>query len=226
MIKKDFEYIESLSDQEIVEAILNRDTVITRLYLYEKCYPLFKAEFSPDGRYIMTKSTDHTVKLWGMEGKSCVMNMEHDHIIENASFSPDGKYIVTSSWDRTAKLWSIESGNCVRTMYHDDYVTNASFSPDGKYIVTTSSDGMAKLWSSKDLNCIMTMNLDYENNSVVFSPGSKYMAILSSSSDVSISGTAHIYKLKSLSEILDKWSEILGPNAELTEEEKGKYYLN
>ncbi len=120
-----------------------------------------------------------------MEGKSCVMNMEHDHIIENASFSPDGKYIVT-----------------------------------------TSSDGMAKLWSSKDLNCIMTMNLDYENNSVVFIPGSKYMAILSSSSDVSISGTAHLYKLKSLTEILDKWSEILGPNAEITEEEKGKYYLN
>ncbi len=29
-----------------------------------------------------------------------------------------------------------------------------------------------------------------------------------------------------LSEILDKWSEILGPNAELTEEEKARYFLN
>ena len=36
-------YIESLTDEEIVSAILNRDTRITRLYLYEKCYPLFKA---------------------------------------------------------------------------------------------------------------------------------------------------------------------------------------
>lgn len=32
--------------------------------------------------------------------------------------------------------------------------------------------------------------------------------------------------LLSLTEILDKWSEILGPNAELTEEEKEKYFLN
>ena len=36
-------YIESLTDEEVVRAILNRDARITRLYLYEKCYPLFKA---------------------------------------------------------------------------------------------------------------------------------------------------------------------------------------
>ena len=36
-------YIESLTDEEVVSAILNRDARITRLYLYGKCYPLFKA---------------------------------------------------------------------------------------------------------------------------------------------------------------------------------------
>lgn len=36
-------YIESLTDEEVVSAILNRDTKITRLYFYEKCYPLFKS---------------------------------------------------------------------------------------------------------------------------------------------------------------------------------------
>ena len=38
-------YIESLTDEEVVSAILNRDARITRLYLYEKCYPLFKARY-------------------------------------------------------------------------------------------------------------------------------------------------------------------------------------
>ena len=37
------QYIESLTDCEIVKAILRRDANITRLYFYEKCYPLFKA---------------------------------------------------------------------------------------------------------------------------------------------------------------------------------------
>ena len=31
------------TDQEIVEAILNRNTLITKEYLYRKCYPLFKS---------------------------------------------------------------------------------------------------------------------------------------------------------------------------------------
>lgn len=38
-------YIESLTDEEVVSAILNKDARITRLYLYEKCYPLFKARY-------------------------------------------------------------------------------------------------------------------------------------------------------------------------------------
>uniref|UniRef100_UPI004056AA5D RNA polymerase sigma factor n=1 Tax=Alistipes sp. TaxID=1872444 RepID=UPI004056AA5D len=38
-------YIDSLTDKEIVSAILGRDTRITRLYLYEKCYPLFKVRY-------------------------------------------------------------------------------------------------------------------------------------------------------------------------------------
>lgn len=35
--------ITTYTDQEIVKAILNRDTLITKEFLYRKCYPLFKA---------------------------------------------------------------------------------------------------------------------------------------------------------------------------------------
>ena len=42
MTSIDRQYIESLTDQDIVDAILRKDTKITRLYFYEKCYPLFK----------------------------------------------------------------------------------------------------------------------------------------------------------------------------------------
>ena len=45
MKQEDRLYIESLTDKEIVEAILRRDAKITRLYLYEMYYPLFKARY-------------------------------------------------------------------------------------------------------------------------------------------------------------------------------------
>lgn len=38
-------HITSMSDQEIVCAILNKDERITRVFFYHKCYPLFKSYF-------------------------------------------------------------------------------------------------------------------------------------------------------------------------------------
>lgn len=35
--------LDRYTDQEIAQAILRRDTFITKAYLYRKCYPLFKA---------------------------------------------------------------------------------------------------------------------------------------------------------------------------------------
>jgi WD40 repeat protein len=53
----------------------------------------------------------------------------------------------------------------------------------------------------------------------VFSPDGRY--VVTASGD-----KVRIYTIKSTHEILYKWSEILGPNAELTKEEKEKYHLN
>jgi len=36
-------YIDSLTDEKIVQAILDRNKEITCLYLYKKCYPIFES---------------------------------------------------------------------------------------------------------------------------------------------------------------------------------------
>lgn len=68
--------IENYTDQEIVQAILRRDSFITKEYLYRKCYPLFKSLFN---RYI-TDCTDtveliHEIYAYlltpGIESNSC-----------------------------------------------------------------------------------------------------------------------------------------------------------
>lgn len=46
MTSDEKEYIDSLSDEQIVSAILQRNTIVTRLYFYEKFYPLFKARYN------------------------------------------------------------------------------------------------------------------------------------------------------------------------------------
>lgn len=45
-INPNINILSDLSDQEIVRDILNRDKEITFLYLYKKCYPLFRAIYN------------------------------------------------------------------------------------------------------------------------------------------------------------------------------------
>ncbi|MBF0313452.1 MAG: hypothetical protein HQK52_08545 [Oligoflexia bacterium] len=69
------------------------------------------ANFSPDGKWIVTASWDNTAKLWESDG-TFVATLEgkpngHTKVVNSANFSPDGKGIVTASDDKTAKLWKI-----------------------------------------------------------------------------------------------------------------------
>jgi WD40 repeat protein len=75
-------------------------------------YELYRAAFSPDGKYIVTASHDKTARLWDAEtGKPIGEPLTgHADAVLSAAFSPDGKRIVTASWDKTARLWDTETG--------------------------------------------------------------------------------------------------------------------
>ena len=65
----------------------------------------------------------------------------------------------------------------------------------------------------------MTMKHEDKVYSASFSPDGRCVVTASERE-------ARIHTIKSPEEILDKWFEFLGPNAELTKEEKEKYHLN
>ncbi|AFY57241.1 WD40 repeat-containing protein [Rivularia sp. PCC 7116] len=98
---------------------------------------------SPNGKYIVTASTDTTAQLWDRNGKQLapLPHKEKEGVVFRANFSSDSKYIVTASADTTAKVWDL-SGNEIAILKHDkNYkVSRAIFSPDGKRIVTVSFD--------------------------------------------------------------------------------------
>jgi WD40 repeat protein len=143
------------------------------------------AEFSPDGKYIVTAS-DNTAKLWEAESGKLLHDLTgHTDNVASAEFSPDGKYIVTASWDGTAKVWEAESGELKHNIViHKNRVNSAKFSPDGKYILTIESNETAFLWE------VDTGKLVYDLtekagfiDKALFSPDGKYIVTYESLSE-------------------------------------------
>jgi len=118
------------------------------------------AEFSPDGKYVVTASEDGTAKLWRvMDGKLLRDLKGHSYWIDLAIFSPDGRFIATASNDNTVKIWETKTGKLLHTLKgltpenklgNGGISIHTSFSPGSNYIVTSSNAdmdaGKARVW--------------------------------------------------------------------------------
>ena len=74
--------------------------------------PLRSAEFSPNGRFILTTSDDHTARVWDVKtGQEVSVLRGHTQAVLSAAFSPNGDRIITASEDHTARVWDAGMGH-------------------------------------------------------------------------------------------------------------------
>jgi WD40 repeat protein len=104
---------------------------------------VFDAAYSPDGKHIVTGSSDRTAKIWDASNGRLVRTLRgHEHQVRRVAYSSDGNFIVTASWDATVKIWRAQDGQIVRTLRgHGNRVMGATFKNDGSTIVTAGDDG-------------------------------------------------------------------------------------
>ncbi|XP_020532986.1 target of rapamycin complex subunit LST8 isoform X3 [Jatropha curcas] len=78
-----------------------------------KC--LLSPEFCEPHRYLATASSDHTVKIWNVDGFTLEKTLiGHQRWVWDCVFSVDGAYLITASSDTTARLWSMQTGEDIR----------------------------------------------------------------------------------------------------------------
>jgi WD40 repeat protein len=106
------------------------------------------AQFSQDGRSVVTASDDKTARVWDAQtGKPRTEPLRHEEAVKSARFSPDGLRVVTASRDKTARVWDAQTGRPLsEPLWHEGTVNSAQFSPDGRRVVTGSADKTARVW--------------------------------------------------------------------------------
>ena len=105
------------------------------------------AEFSPNGRELVTVSDDHTGRIWSTRsGRLLHVLVGHFFPVRTGSYSPDGRWIVTAS-QFSAGLWNAATGQLAFYLGRDTKpLTGAIFGPAGNWILTGSDDGTARVY--------------------------------------------------------------------------------
>lgn len=105
---------------------------------YIKC-----ADFSPNGKYLLTGSGDNSIILWDIKTQKQLRTYyPHSKSIKSLNFSNDGKYFLSTSKDNSTKLVDVLTGQVKR-----DYdiktltVSNAFFSKNDTYVLILSDRG-------------------------------------------------------------------------------------
>jgi WD40 repeat protein len=87
--------------------------------------PALSVAYSPDGRLIVSSSSDKTLRFWDTQTGQLIGQPLQGHTDEvtSVAFSPDGRRIVSGSKDGTLRLWDVSwqsllTTACNRLRYH------------------------------------------------------------------------------------------------------------
>jgi WD40 repeat protein len=105
-----------------------------------------QAAFSPNGRMLVTASSNGTAQVWDLETVRSLRILKHGDAVTRAIFSSDGQLVATASKDHTARVWAVSDGRELARLSHDAAVLQAAFSPDSRELVTACDDGTARIW--------------------------------------------------------------------------------
>src|SRR5438874_385743 len=63
--------------------------------------------FHPSGKWIVSASSDDTVKVWSVAERLCTDTLKgHTDAVNAIAFSKDGNWLASASTDQTIRIWN------------------------------------------------------------------------------------------------------------------------
>lgn len=106
------------------------------------------ANWSADGKRLVTASDDHTAQVWDAQsGEPLGPALKHDAPVRGADLSPDGTRVLTFSAEGRVVIWDLSSGSATPLQPIRE-VKGAFLSPAGRQVLTIGDDRAALLWET------------------------------------------------------------------------------
>lgn len=119
-----------------------------------------QVSFSPDGRHLVSSSSDYTARLWSVPDLKliAVLSAQTDDV-EMSVFHPTRDLIATASRDHHVRVYDF-TGTIVATLAgHTADVISVEWATDPDQLVSSSDDGTVKRWSVSRATLLDDINL-------------------------------------------------------------------
>ena len=111
---------------------------------------LFRAQFSPDGKFIAAGGQDKLVYVWELEGEKKKAFNTHKTWVSSLTFHPMKKQLFTADYLGVIHCWNYQTDNKPQWAISNadqDNVRALVVTPDGKYLISAGDDAIIKVWN-------------------------------------------------------------------------------
>jgi hypothetical protein len=143
----------ALADGGIGIQMLNADSYADIRHWDAHSEHLCSLSFSPDGKWLLSTSTDDTIGVWDVATGRLVARLTgHNADVLCAVMSPDGTRIASGGRDGYVRLWdTTRFQNVAQLGGHKDYIYSLAWSPDGRQLFSGSGDSTVRIWDTRTL---------------------------------------------------------------------------
>jgi len=124
----------------------------TQLDKFKFYYPdiITAAQYSPDGKKILTVYLDSSVKIWDAATRKLLRDIKRDFVyVNSASFSADGKKFALALASGNIEIREINSGSLTANLKGKaNYLQSVELSKDGKRLLISNETGSAKIFDA------------------------------------------------------------------------------
>lgn len=103
---------------------------------------------TPDGRHLVSGSSDHTIKIWDLQNRQIERTLiGHESGVWSLSVTTDGQRLVSASDDHTLRIWNLATGREEFVLVgHGASIWSVAVTADGRYAISASNDRTLRVW--------------------------------------------------------------------------------
>ncbi|CAN6640817.1 target of rapamycin complex subunit Lst8p [Trichomonascus vanleenenianus] len=167
-----------------------------------------------EGKWMVTSSEDHTVKVWDMRTSNVQRNYKHSSPVNDVVIHPNQGELISCDNDGNVRVWDLGENTCTHQLIPEEEVPvrSVSVASDGSMLVAGNNTGNIYVWkmvTSQDVTSLHPVTKFRAHSKyitkVLLSPDAKHLATCSADHTARIWSVERHFQLETTLQGHQRW---------------------